>query len=217
MITTSKICYRCKKDLSYSEFNRCNTSNDGHQAYCRTCHELSRKEWKRHLMQQNRQVPKIKNCRVCGKTKSTIEFHRDKNTKDGLQGPCKACDRAKRKKWEKRNPTYWKDYARKNRAKKSAATLRVYYKYRFETLAAYGNKCSCCGESEIKFLTLEHINHDGKQHRKLHKGPAGVYRDLKRRGFPKKGYTLLCWNCQEATRFRAVCPHKNRNAQQRTK
>jgi len=31
MITTSKICYRCKKDLSYSEFNRCNTSNNSHQ------------------------------------------------------------------------------------------------------------------------------------------------------------------------------------------
>jgi hypothetical protein len=80
---------------------------------------------------------------------------------------------------------------------------------KLEVIAAYGGKCSCCGETEPVFLTVEHINHDGKKHGDRVGHGHGIYRDLKRRGFPKNGYTIFCWNCQMATRYGAVCPHKN--------
>jgi hypothetical protein len=35
-----------------------------------------------------------------------------------------------------------------------------------------------------------------------------VYRDLKKRGWPQEGYTVLCMNCNFAQRFGHRCPHK---------
>ena len=78
---------------------------------------------------------------------------------------------------------------------------------RAEMLMAYGGHCACCGESEPAFLTLEHLNGDGAAHRKATGGPAGAWVDLRKRGWPKDGYTLLCWNCNCATRYGTPCPH----------
>ena len=48
----------------------------------------------------------------------------------------------------------------------------------------YGNKCSCCGETEPLFLTVDHINNDGYRDKK--KGLTGVnlYEKIVRDGFP---------------------------------
>jgi hypothetical protein len=70
---------------------------------------------------------------------------------------------------------------------------------------SYGGHCVCCGENEIRFLTIDHVNHDGKEHR----APGiNVYQDLIKRGFPKDGFRLLCMNCNFATRFKIPCPHQ---------
>lgn len=80
-------------------------------------------------------------------------------------------------------------------------------KLRTALIAAYGGKCACpkCPETNQAFLTLEHIEHDGKAHR----AQVGrhSYADLRRRGFPQDGYTLLCWNCNAGSRFTGICPH----------
>lgn len=80
------------------------------------------------------------------------------------------------------------------------------------TFAAYGGKCACCGESETKFLTIDHINNDGSKERTSNKTAraAGVmfYRVLQRRGFPKDNYQLLCWNCNCAKGLWGICPHQ---------
>jgi hypothetical protein len=34
-----------------------------------------------------------------------------------------------------------------------------------------------------------------------------AYADLRRRGWPQDGYTLLCWNCNAMTRGGKTCPH----------
>lgn len=81
-------------------------------------------------------------------------------------------------------------------------------KLKMEVLIAYGGKCSCCGEARPMFLTIEHINHDGKEHRERTGAGSGMYRDLKQRGFPQEGLTVFCWNCQMATRFGGECPHQ---------
>src|SRR5260221_6067810 len=76
-----------------------------------------------------------------------------------------------------------------------------------ELVAAYGGRCSCprCPETNPAFLTLEHLNGAGKAHRA--KVGSHAYTDLRRRGWPKDGYTLLCWNCNAMTRFGRTCPH----------
>jgi hypothetical protein len=77
-----------------------------------------------------------------------------------------------------------------------------------EMFEAYGEKCSCCGETEPRFLTLEHTRRDGAQHRLSLGGQTMVYTDLRKRGWPREGYTLLCWNCNCATRTGEPCPHQ---------
>ncbi len=91
------------------------------------------------------------------------------------------------------------------RARESGKKYRE--RNREELLAAYGGKCACekCPETNPAFLTLEHINGDGRQHRKA--VGSHSYADLRRRGYPQEGYTLLCWNCNAGSRFTGICPH----------
>lgn len=90
-------------------------------------------------------------------------------------------------------------------ARESHARSRV--RNRAELLDAYGGRCSCaaCPETNPVFLTLEHVNRDGGAHRR--QVGSHSYADLRRRGWPQDGYTLLCWNCNAMTRFGKTCPH----------
>jgi len=68
----------------------------------------------------------------------------------------------------------------------------IYYRrLRLQTLFAYGGKCACCGESYEPFLTMDHINGDGKAD---HKNSTMFYRRLRNEGWPT-GYQVLCCNC----------------------
>lgn len=89
---------------------------------------------------------------------------------------------------------------------------------RQDILKAYGGKCSCCGEREPIFLTLDHIYNDGAKTRLALQGANGKprggvwqYADLRKKGFPKDRHRLLCWNCNcGRQRNGGVCPHKIR-------
>lgn len=172
-----------------------------------------------------------KPCSHCGRTlPATAEFfYRDARGRSGLDSWCKDCKlayqraygkthRDKRREYERR---YWEKHPEKHLAKQRRWTQKARVKLsakqllrsralRAEMLAAYGGRCTCCGESEPRFLTLEHTRHDGRQHRATRGGSDGIYRDLKQRGWPKDGYTLLCWNCNMATAYGQSCPHKER-------
>ncbi len=82
---------------------------------------------------------------------------------------------------------------------------------RLIAIEKYGGKCKCCGEWDPVFLTIEHNRGDGADHRRLLKGGSNhVIEDLMRRGWPDKGYSILCWNCNEAMSGGKICPHKKR-------
>jgi hypothetical protein len=81
-------------------------------------------------------------------------------------------------------------------------------KLKSEMIAAYGGQCACCGERSIEFLTLDHINGGGRKHREELGGGNAIARDLKRRGWPKDGYRLLCANCNSALAWFGYCPHR---------
>ena len=78
---------------------------------------------------------------------------------------------------------------------------------RSEVIAAYGGRCACCGETTPEFLSVDHMNNDGAQHRK-HVKSGQFYPWLKRNGFPKDGFQLLCMNCNSAKGFFGECPHQ---------
>ena len=81
---------------------------------------------------------------------------------------------------------------------------------KLDMLNAYGRKCACCGEAHPQFLTLDHVNNDGGEHRARFDSRSAelIYRDVKREGFPKDKYQLLCWNCNCAKEYWGTCPHQ---------
>lgn len=79
---------------------------------------------------------------------------------------------------------------------------------------AYGGAvCSCCGEREFLFLSMDHIQNNGAEHRralnpKYGTGGARFYGWLRRNKFPA-GYQVLCMNCQWGKKLNGgICPHK---------
>jgi hypothetical protein len=83
-----------------------------------------------------------------------------------------------------------------------------------DALTAYGGAvCACCGESNVKFLTIDHINGGGTAERKKIKGVCSIYRWLKRQGYPF-GYQVLCYNCNCGRAYNGgICPHKDIKAE----
>jgi hypothetical protein len=77
-------------------------------------------------------------------------------------------------------------------------------------LAGYGGKCSCCGEDDPRFLTIDHVNGDGRLHREsLGGGSNRVWLGIIRRGFPPE-YQALCYNCNSGRAINGgICPHQD--------
>ena len=71
-----------------------------------------------------------------------------------------------------------------------------YVKARDEALTHYGKgKLACvrCGYTDVRALSIDHIDGRGHEHRKLIKGYIGRW--LKKNNYPE-GYQTLCMNCQ---------------------
>lgn len=76
----------------------------------------------------------------------------------------------------------------------------------------YGNRCACCNETELNFLTIDHVNNDGYLKRKQEGVGASLYRKIKNSCFPLS-FQLLCMNCNFGkARNKGVCPHKTTTA-----
>lgn len=88
-----------------------------------------------------------------------------------------------------------------------ASAKRTYSKVKREVFDAYGNRCACCDETEPAFLTIDHIMNDGALHRKII-GRNNVYFSIRKQGFPKDRYQILCMNCNFGKRILGYCPHR---------
>lgn len=84
--------------------------------------------------------------------------------------------------------------------------------WKLSVLSHYGGAiCKCCGERNLKFLTLDHIDGGGKEHRKQAKG-TGFYRWLIINDFPPCNLQVLCYNCNcGREKNGGICPHKEEN------
>lgn len=68
-------------------------------------------------------------------------------------------------------------------------------------------ECECCHESNIGFLSLDHIHGGGGKHRKAIN--SNTYKWIINHNFPD-GYQILCMNCNWGRRINGICPHKIR-------
>lgn len=100
------------------------------------------------------------------------------------------------------------NWRNRNREKARESVRRFQRNLRLEIVTAYGGKCECCGEKVLQFLTIDHINNDGAKERRSTGGNKFLV-SIKRRGFPKNLYRLLCWNCNSGRAINGgICPHK---------
>lgn len=187
-----KVCTKCKISKSLEEFNtrsgmllveQCKSCRN---IYRRNLYELRRvKETSKHLTNNGSVVDGKKICSSCYNNLDISKFGKCNITKSGLNSNCRDCK-----------------------------TLMGYIadqKIKQEMVDAYGGGCSCCGETHIEFLTVEHILGDGKQHRQEVNGHGiKVYKDLKKKGWPKDKYTVMCWNCNCARKYDRPCPHNTK-------
>lgn len=161
---------------------------------------------------------RLRKCYTCGETKNVAEF-----PQEGAKG-CRVCRESGRAKDQRsvraaeRYQLHQERIASDNRAWKIAnsetyrAQQKQYAKERREgnrrnVLDYYGGRCACCGEAEPLFLTVDHIDGNGAEHRRIIR-KADMWLWLVQMNFPP-GFQLLCFNCN-AGRYRngGVCPHK---------
>jgi len=70
-----------------------------------------------------------------------------------------------------------------------------------------GPICACCGETNLFFLTFDHINGGGRKHI-LEIGHPNLGGWLRRNNYPD-GYRVLCANCNSGRAMvGGVCPHQ---------
>lgn len=126
-----------------------------------------------------------KECSKCHEIKTRCEFYPDSRVPGKLSSRCKGC-----------HNTECKNLLRSERLK---------------ALQHYGQAqtpyCRCCGEITYEFLSLDHINGNGGQHRRSCKAGSAFYRWLRMDGYPE-GYQVLCYNCNTAKGHYGICPHR---------
>lgn len=91
---------------------------------------------------------------------------------------------------------------------KGEKQLQYRLRIKYEILKMYGNKCKCCGEEEKMFLTIDHINNDGKKDRDEKYNTHKFYLSLKRNPL-RNDLQVLCFNCNLGKSINGgICPHK---------
>jgi hypothetical protein len=104
---------------------------------------------------------------------------------------------------EERNQ-YCRDWYQANKKRVNYYYGEYREKIRMEMVEGYGGKCLHCGESDQIVLVLDHINNDGSVDRKLDSASGGfkLYARLRKEGWPKEKYQLLCHNCNFKKEYR---------------
>lgn len=79
---------------------------------------------------------------------------------------------------------------------------------RDEALAVYGRSCYCCGESQPTFLSLDHIDGKGTEHRRAMGSRMSAVTWAKRHGWPPI-FRTACHNCNQGAFLNGgTCPHQ---------
>lgn len=112
--------------------------------------------------------------------------------------------------WRENNKERYAEYQKEYNKKNKDVQRYKRFQFKMAALKEYGGdppRCSCCGESKIGFLTIDHMNNDGKHQRK---GITQVYyKWLKNNNYPKDlNLAVTCYNCNYGrAKQGGTCPH----------
>jgi len=182
-----RVCNRCKILKEISEFGKWSYAKDGLMKYCKKCASERVAEY------TNKNPEKVKESRK----KSGKKYY--ENNKDEIKKTS-----AERHRSKMLNPEH--------RAKISSVAKRKRDSLKLEMISSLGGRCSCCGISEPRFLSIEHIGGGGCEHRRQCGGTSyGVLLDAKKQGWPKNKFDVLCFNCNLARAKLGYCPHEKKS------
>lgn len=148
-------------------------------------------------------------CNKCGRTLPIDKFRKDGELKCGYSCYCIEC-------WNKKNVLWRKEHLEKSRQQGRECAKRRLIRLREIVLKYYGKRCACCEESNEKFLTVDHIDGKGAEHRKSIAKETGankngrnissirMYAWIIKNNFPAL-FQILCYNCNCARGFRGSC------------
>jgi hypothetical protein len=170
-------------------------------------------------------------CKTCGVWKDIQTGFRI-NKQGNCNSYCIPCENLRRKIWnvnhkERDRECHHLNYLRNkeaaikrssefyhcNRDRILAHRRRRGWELKLRVIQAYGGCCICCGETIPEFLTVDHIDNDGAEDRRKHRGShsgSNFYKRLERLRFPKDKYQLLCWNCNCGKAYYGACPHQEK-------
>lgn len=134
--------------------------------------------------------------RECSKCQRVVEY-----TNNGKNYWCSSCRKEYYSKWVKKHPENDRENHKKHQ---QGDKLKCFIHYS-------GNppKCECCGEQEMAFLTMDHINGGGRKHKKTIRSRLTTW--LRRNNYPK-GFRVLCFNCNCGRSInKGICPHQQKN------
>jgi ribosomal protein L44E len=154
-------------------------------------------------------------CRPCTKAYRNTEEYKAKRIKASKAWYAKNAERERKRALDKyhANPEPVREKRKKvNRdpaeyARHVAGVTARSRRIKAEVFAYYGTCCTCCGESNPGFLTIDHINGCTREERKEHGLGSRFYRWLKKNGFPE-GFRTQCFNCNIGrSHLDGICPH----------
>ena len=184
---TIRPCVKCGIQTKEYKTNRCK--------YCEPCRQKQILEYQKKYYKEWREKNKEK-CQQ--KSKKYYIENIGKMTKYNKEY------------YKKNGREKAKEYYQENKERLDKKTKELSRKLSREVIKQYGGKCTCCGENTFEFLSIDHINNDGKEDRKKIGSGYSFYRLLRKLNYPKNNYQVLCYNCNLAKGFYGICPHQKK-------
>lgn len=161
----------------------------------------------------------MRKCKKCGVEQPLSQFEMHNKEKGYRRHECRSCTKARVRNWADKSRAhikqYRQDYHQNNRAKivgkvnewvknnpekRRANALSYYYRLQDAAIMAYGGyKCGWCGIGEPLVLCIDHVENNGRAHRREigSTGGAKLYKWLRDNHYPT-GFQVLCMNCNHA-------------------
>lgn len=189
-----RICKKCRTPRDLSDFSLIISNRTQKQRIDRICDECRVNE--ERIKEEKSEIRRVKAMEYARLYRANPETNRT------LLDKLKLSREEKPEKYAEHRKTYYLKH--KERLQSEAKIKR--FSARMEMLKKYGMVCSCCGESDIRFLTIDHISGGGRQDYK-NNGTHIAFR-LRKQGWPN-GYQTLCYNCNcGRAKNRGICPHQ---------
>ena len=184
VISNTKICTKCKKELPLDKFGKQRQHKDGLASWCKACknplNKIKSKEYreKKKANEPPENKKAISNTKVCTKCKKELsldKFNKKKENKNGLTAICKDCSRAKRRKydtthkkeilqyrerrhkWKSENKDKVNVTTHKRRAKLRLLTSDLTVLQWLQIKIDFNNCCCYCGREIPLALEMDHF------------------------------------------------------------